>query len=109
MFIKKLLYSDTVIASQDLQFQLNYYITQDCFSLCDDGPKYGIIVEKQEGNTTEVFKAVNCITSITKAESILACLHLNTVSPICAEEALEIIMVQQLAEEEKDIDSASVA
>ncbi len=109
MFTKKLLYSDTVNSSTDLRFRLNYYITRDSSRLRDDNPTYGIIVEKEGGDATEVYEAGNCMLSYEEAESILAALHVNTVSPACAEETMEIILVQQKTEDKDDAGSASVA
>jgi hypothetical protein len=106
MFTKKLLYSDTVVSSPGRRFRLNYYITDDSSKLAESRAAYGIMIEKEGGPETEVYEAASCMRSYAEAERILASLCANTVSPVCAEEAMEMVLLRENSDESS---SASVA
>lgn len=106
MFTKKLLYSDTVVSSPGRRFRLNYYITDDSSKLGESQAVYGIMIEKESDPETEVYEAACCMRSYAEAERMLASLCANTVSPACAEEAMEIVLMRDNTDES---DSASVA
>ncbi|MBN2558357.1 MAG: hypothetical protein JXB33_06375 [Clostridia bacterium] len=96
MYTKKLLYTRTVCLCEGPPFSVDYFLTIESCGVFEPVPEYGILIEKREPGSTDVFDAAGCIDSIEEAGRLLKALFDNTVTPVCAPEALEAIIEIQL-------------
>ncbi|MFO7611234.1 MAG: DUF6514 family protein [Clostridia bacterium] len=98
MYTKKLLYTRTVCLCEGPGFSIDYFLTIESCRVCEPISEYGILIEKRESGSTDVFDAAGCMDSMEEADRLLKALFDNTVTPICAPEALEAIIENQLRE-----------
>ena len=73
-------------------FTVDYYITFDKNTVDEPGPAYGISIEKHEGPEKESFDALGCFMEYSPAYALIEKLSRYGVTPVCAEETIEVIL-----------------